>query len=425
MRANWVFKTVLSSPNMPTTTRCSKRWSYALPRTESRCRLSHLAAIADEIILVNGHYDAMEAQASQPETTGKTPETAPPKPPGKSPAPAHKPRKPWLLTVISLLIAVLAVAGCIYLWKTLETLKTQTLAGTIELRKSLRALDEHPAIIELKQRLAEQDAKLNEEFTAQRARIGALQEAFEVTRQVINRDQRGWILAEVEYLIRVAITRLRLMQDIKGSTEALVVADQRLGDLGDPATLRIREKLAVEITSLKSLYTPDTDGAALKLLSIGNRLHLLPNTKRPATDRLPDAATVDSSSQASTSFLGRVWSGLLSTLGVRRVDAPVSTSILRNDLYYTEQLLRLEIESARQAILRLDKADFEKRLITARSLLDEHYDRNNEQVILLKADLSVLLEANLFPTLPDISGSLGELMKLQQQYRPVLIVPDE
>lgn len=369
---------------------------------------------------------AMAEQAPQSETIGKTTEAAPPKQPGKPAAASRKAGKPWLLTVISLLIAALAVAGCIYLWKTLETLKTQTLAGTIELRKSLRALDEHPAVIELKQRLAAQDARLTGEFTAQRARIAALQEAFEVTRQVVNRDQHGWILAEVEYLMRVAITRLRLMQDIKGSTEALVTADQRLGDLGDPATLRIRENLASEITALKSLHRPDTNGAALKLLGIGNRLHLLPNTKRPATDRLlPGATASDSPSPASTSFLGKAWTGLWSALGVRRVDAPASTSILRNDLYYTEQLLRLEIESARQAILRLDKTDFEKRLITARSLLDEHYDRNNEQVILLKADLSALLESNLFPALPDISGSLAELIKLQRQYKPVLSVPNE
>src|SRR5688572_10052306 len=110
-----------------------------------------------------------------------------------------------------------------------------------------------------------------------------------------------------------------------------------------------------------------------------NPVHALP-IKEVDVDASPPAST-------STSFIGRAWTGLWSALGVRRVDAPASTSILRNDLYYTEQLLRLEIESARQAILRLDKTDFEKRLITARSLLDEHYDRNNEQVILLKADL--------------------------------------
>lgn len=328
----------------------------------------------------------------------------------------QKPRKIPVVAIIALLIAAAAAGGCGYLWYTLTQIQAHDAKEISELRKSLRALDEHPTIIELKQRVAEQDTRLAAEFAAQHKRINSIEQAFDVTQQVVNRDQRGWILAEVEYLMRLAIIRLRLMRDIQGATEALITADQRLHDLADPAVLKLREILASEITALKSMNIPDIHGAALRLLGITDRLSLLPVAKQPNVELL-DKTPADTST-VETEWYVTVWRRFLSALGFSRIDAPVSASALRSELYYVEQLIRLELEAARQALVRLDKSDFEKRILTARSLLDEHYNRNHEQVILLKADLTALLEANLFPALPDISGSLTELRKLQQQHRP-------
>lgn len=340
------------------------------------------------------------------------------KPKASPPPPQTKtPRRIPVLAVIALLTALAGAGGSGYLWYTFTRLQAQTDGEISELRKSLRTLDDHPTVIELKQRVAEQDAKLAAEFAAQQKRITAMEQAFDVTQQVVNRDQRGWVLAEVEYLMRLAIVRLRLMRDIKGATEALIIADQRLHDLADPAALKIREVLASEITSLKSMDTPDIDGAALRLLSITERLSLLPIAKQPSTELLAKAPPDESAAEAK--WYVTAWRKLISALGFSRINAPVNALALRSELYYVEQLIRLELEAARQALIRLDKTDFEKRILKARSLLDEHYDRNNEQVIRLKADLTALLDANLFPDLPDISASLTQLRKLQQRYQPL------
>lgn len=320
-----------------------------------------------------------------------------------------------MLAVIALLLATVAAAGCGYLWYTLMQVQTRTAKEVSDLRKSLRTLDDHPTLIELKQRVTEQDARLAAEFASQQQRIDSIEQAFDVTRQIVNRDQRGWILAEVEYLMRLAIVRLRLMRDIQGATEALVTADRRLHDLADPAMLKIRELLAREITALKSMHVPDIYGAALRLISISDRLSLLPTAKQPHPQSSLQSTPP---SAAAEQWYITAWRKLLSALGFSRVNAPVGASALRSELYYVEQLIRLELEAARQALIRLDKSDFEKRVLTARSLLDEHYNRNHEQVILLKADLTALLEANLFPDLPEISESLSALRKLQQQYQP-------
>jgi uncharacterized protein HemX len=96
----------------------------------------------------------------------------------------------------------------------------------------------------------------------------------------------------------------------------------------------------------------------------------------------------------------------------------VVTAALQAELYYVEQKLRLELEYARQAAIRLDKEALDRHLAAARTLIEEHYDRDQQQVITFRAELAALQEADLIPALPDISGSLRKLRELQVKYRP-------
>lgn len=309
------------------------------------------------------------------------------------------------------MIAVIGSTG--YVWYQQKQRSAENAAQISELKRQLRALDENPVIIELKQRVLDQDGRLAAGLAEQQAKINALQEAFEITRNVINRDQRGWVMAEIEYLMRMAITRLQLTYDIQGATQALITADQRLNDLADPSVLQVRKVLSAEITALKGLQRPDIDGAALQLLSISNRLYLLPPAKQPAVQRL---VSESGEAPAASGFWEHTWRKLKTLIGLHRSDAPRTAAAIQSELYYIEQLLRFELEAARQAALRLNKEEFDKRLTNARNLLDSHYDRNHEQVIRMRAELASLQESRLIPALPDISGSLHELRKLLVKY---------
>lgn len=309
---------------------------------------------------------------------------------------------------------IAAVGSSSYVWYQQRLRSAENAAQISDLKRQLRALDENPAIIELKQRVLDQDARLAAGLGEQQAKINALQQAFEATRDVINRDQRGWILAEIEYLMRMAITRLQLTYDIQGATQALITADQRLNDLADPSVLQVRKVLSAEITALKSLQRPDIEGAALQLLSISNRLYLLPPARQPASQRLlPENAGQPA---PGDSFWRQTWHKFKALIGLHRSDAPRTAAAIQSELYYIEQLLRFELEAARQAALRLNKEEFDKRLSNARNLLDSHYDRNHEQVIRMRSELAALQESKLIPALPDISGSLNELRKLLAKY---------
>jgi uroporphyrin-3 C-methyltransferase len=325
----------------------------------------------------------------------------------------------WPAT-LALMLSLAAVGGSAYLWHRQTQFLTDQTEQMTDLKRQLRALDEHPSVIELKQRILEQDTRITASVAEQQAKIDALQQAFEVVRTAVNRDQRGWVLAEVEYLMRLANVRLQLAYDINGATQALITADQRLNDLADPAALQIRKVLAGEITALKVLGNPDVEGTILELFGISNRLHLLPMAKQPAVERTgPDTSAAPV--EAEPEFWTQAWERIKSLIGLRHSNVPRTAGAIQAELYYVEQLLRFELDGARQALLRLNKVEFDRRVAAARILLDEHYDRNHEQVIRLRAELAALQEARLFPALPDITGSLVELRKLTVRYSPPAI----
>lgn len=347
------------------------------------------------------------------------PQTPPPAKPtvARSPAPG---KWRWNPPLWAWIFIITAIGSSSYVWYQQRLRSTENAAQIGELKRQLRALDENPVIIELKQRVLDQDARLAAAVTEQQAKINSLQQAFEVTRNVINRDQRGWVMAEIEYLMRMAITRLQLTYDIEGATQALITADLRLNDLADPSVLQVRKVLSAEITALKSLQRPDIDGAALQLLSISNRLYLLPPARQPASQRL----LADTPEESGGTFWEQTLVKFKTLIGLHESNAPRTAAAIQSELYYVEQLLRFELEAARQAALRLNKEEFDKRLTNARNLLDSHYDRNHEQVIRMRAELAALQESKLIPALPDISGSLNELHKLLTKYpSPLKVEP--
>ena len=330
------------------------------------------------------------------------------------PKASAKLNKTLMLMPLTFLFALTAMSGSGWLWYQQQIIKANSELQLTQLETSLRALNEHPALIELKQRILEQNTKLAEAINEQTQQIEALKQAFSATQEIVNRDQQGWVLAEIEYLIRLAIIRLRLTRDIYGATEAMVVADQRLADLADPALLEVREILAGEISSLKILAIPDVEGVALQLISLSNQLHLLPQAKRPAVAALEDSSSKPASAVADG------WTKFLNRFGIHRSNAPVATAALQANLYYVEQLLHLELESAKRAALELNSEKFDRHLLNSRTLLEEHYDRDHAQVIRIRGEIARLQESDLIPALPDITGSLKKLRELQLKYKPVV-----
>ncbi len=244
-----------------------------------------------------------------------------------------------------------------------------------------------------------------------------LEEAIGALREQLGRDQGGWILAEAEYLLLVANHRLRLERDADTALAALTLADERLREIGDPALIDIREIIANEAGALKTLSRPDLPGLALALLGLTNQVDKLPlqNSYLPVA---ASKSTEESGAQQVEDWgqlAGAVWGDLKGLVTVRRREEAVRPMLAPEQQYFLRQNLRLQLESARLALLRSDQQQLDMALRTAREWIPQFFDDRAAATQGMLTELERIASVEIRPSLPDISGSLNALRAHMRQ----------
>lgn len=365
---------------------------------------------------------------------------------------ARAPRRsplPLLLSLLAVLLAAAAAGGTAWLYLEERALARQqsdtaTAIGRTESRLSelsedlqakvgsselaeLRATQAGAAreIGELGERLAAIDDDIQ---TAQRRveAIGATQEAtttsMGVLRELIGRDRDDWTLAEIDYLIRIAMHRARLERDFVGAIKALEAADQRLREIGDPTLLDVRAALASDIAALRAVDEPDLAGIALRIYAVAEQVRDLgPPVSRPgpAPAAPADAAATEAATRVSTvdadpptNPLAVAWSRVLSWLAgqvsVSRIADPAQAAP-RPGMSRARQETLEALSFARAALLDRNQPAFQRELERAHGLLLESFDPDAPSVAPLIAELQALGGSSLTPRIPDLGGSLAAL----------------
>jgi len=331
----------------------------------------------------------------------------------EEPAQDQKPRRglplwPFLMLLIILGgLAGLGYYGYQFYLAQQNTLEEQA-KQLASLQASLAAYDPTSALNGMNARLDRQELAIAEQ-RGLNARVDALQESVQASHDLVNRAQRDWVVAEVEYLIRIANQRLRLMRDYNGAIAALESADQRLHELADPALIPVREILADDIRTLKDFEKPDLIGIALRLDRLISHLKPLP-LNVPALEQEPQAAEAEAQVEEAldfTSLMSEAWRRLNERVTVRHYEEGVESLPDEESELMMNQLLRLRLEAARVDVLRQDDHDFHQQLEFALEILDKYY--RPEQAAKLREEIVALNTINLRPALPDITRSLGSL----------------
>ena len=329
----------------------------------------------------------------------------------------------WLLFGVLLLLGVSAglVAGYRY-WLDLQA-DLQRLNAVIEEAAREQAVLQ-AGIEDARRAFAEQEQQMRvqqEAFQSQREALGKEREKLRLQQEAVERAlvsaQRigtaadsDWMLAEAAYLMRLAQQRLALEQDVNGARAALDSADRRLLATGNPRWAEVREVLAGEQSALAAVPEPDLSqlGAALDdLIDQAQGLRLAPSGGAQS-ESPPTSGGADAPSERSLASLpADLWSGFGSLMKVRRHEqAAPRPSGLSPDLYLQETL-RLQLEAARAALARRNRALYQGSLGAALGWLDEFASPDAELSVAFRQRLQALAAVDISPTLPDISASLN------------------
>jgi uroporphyrin-3 C-methyltransferase len=373
---------------------------------------------------------------SEMEQNTPTPDTPPrgksrgqsgsPKPPrgeegGARPAPPaaakDSSRPALILALVAMILAIAMAVTSFFTWREVDRLvnsrsqdlqQAETRSAGLEsrLQDTARRIDGIQAEVdrELDEARREQQAALERLEQTQLA----VERSVSQLRAQMGRSQDGWLLAEVEYLLRIANQRLQLQGDTGTALAALQAADERLHELSDPGYLAVREALAREIGQLRAVPAVDRGGLALKLASLEARVDAL----RPAGARYISARERHGEARESLAASdwrevpALVWQAVRRLLVVRTHQEPATPMLPPEQEYFLDQNLRLTLEAARVALLQADAEQYRGSLETARRWLEQHYDREHPATASMSNELFHLLQQDIRPALPDISTSL-------------------
>jgi uroporphyrin-3 C-methyltransferase len=232
--------------------------------------------------------------------------------------------------------------------------------------------------------------------------------------QMGNRTRNDWLLAEAEYLMRIANQRLRMERDIDGALALLQNADKVLEESEDMGAYPVRQELAREIQALKAIENVDRVGLYLQLEAAIEQVDSLTTSSLAATTPLDTAsAPTGETDTTADSPLLEAWQDVKQTLAevvvIRRLDEPVKPLLSPRQSAYANLNLRLMLEEAEMALLSAEPVLYRRSLAKAQDWLGRWYNESNSKVSGLMQTLESLAQRQIKPDLPDISDSLNLL----------------
>lgn len=244
-----------------------------------------------------------------------------------------------------------------------------------------------------------------------RERMDLLAKFMEDLRDAAQGGRHDLIKAEIELLLRTAADELYLSGDVSTAIYALTAADERLRQLADPALNSVRQSIAEHLVKLNAVVVPDKAGMAFKLGSLQRAVDALPLRQAAYARAEAEAEKLPQEESWWTRFKAGA-QRLFGKLVTHRPAEPPPPLLAPEESFFLYRNLELQFAAARAALLQGEAAAYRQSLEMAREWLNRYFDVNDPNVRGMLADVNGLLEVQLQPELPDITGALAKFREI-------------
>jgi len=316
----------------------------------------------------------------------------------------------WLLLFLIVLVTIAGGAAGYFFWdqqlSQKEVLSAQQ-ATIIQLKKTMKNAAEN---------INENAKGLVDNATFSEGLNKKIEQTQRISQQaisIVNRNQRDWALAEIDYLLRIAHQRIAVAKDIGGAIAALKGADARIEQLGDLTLFKIRKQLAKDIGNLSAIHQADVNGISLALDQAITYLPELPfkTVKDEIKEQFTENTTVQQPVAEDQTFVDSLLETVkqIGEIKVHQRSIKAASSAAQQN--QIEQLLRTYLLGARLAALRFDQIQFLHEIEQASELLRLHYDETDNRIQQLKKTLLDYSAMQLSPNLPELTKAWVLLQK--------------
>ncbi|NDV90449.1 heme biosynthesis operon protein HemX [Alteromonas sp. 345S023] len=228
------------------------------------------------------------------------------------------------------------------------------------------------------------------------------------------RRPADWLIAEADYLVRMAGRKLWLEQDVRTAILLLVNADKRLQSLADPSVVPVRASLAEDIQTLQQLNPVSPTSVALAITGMLAQIDKLPlNTFEKPIDTDVKSTELSESPDDWKENLSKVWNSIVDGfLSVKTIEGPIEPVMSLEAQFLAKEQLRLQLMHAQSAALQGEKGFYEQTLKYAIELLGNNFDSESAPVKGFTQALENLLETDISRPIPSELTSQKPLERL-------------
>jgi uncharacterized protein HemX len=223
-----------------------------------------------------------------------------------------------------------------------------------------------------------------------------------------------WAAEQAEEYLRAANARENLARDTAGALVALTLADAQLQASGDPRFTPVRKLIAAEQAALRAVPKVDTEGLALRLDTLAQSLGTLPRKDAAPPSFRAEPVPADAELSGYARARAAVSNAFTRIVSIRRTPEPTVTLLPDEAAAVLLRSLQLELQVARLALVQGETAGFRTALAATRRGLTQYFDAGHTGVQGTLAELDAIAATPLPERLPDISGSLGAMVRLRE-----------
>ena len=218
-----------------------------------------------------------------------------------------------------------------------------------------------------------------------------------------------WLLAEAEYLARLARQRLQTERSVKSPLALLESVDLILTQIDDPNLLAARTAVAEDITKLRLANDIDREGMYLELQALAANIEALDLVELAEPEIIEQKPVVTNHRQMSV--LGEFLSDLSGLIRVRQREQPIEPMLHQEEERIVRRNMQMIFEQAQIALLREEQKIYQATLQKAQNYLLRFFQSNPASEAVSQR-LAVLLDTGIIQQLPDIYRSLDAIQSL-------------
>lgn len=339
----------------------------------------------------------------------------------------------WFLALLNFLIIVGLCAAAAWVWYNwqqgasnendeLTVLQTEVSNANDEIASLKRELNQANETLQssIKDSMAAQsanfDSALNELFALSAQNTDDTDLLKRKVSELSGRRPADWLLAEADYLVRMAGRKLWLEKDVSTAMLMLQAADSRLADLADPSLFPVRKLIANDIQALHQVSPVSTNSVALALNGMISQVDKLPLNAMKIQEFEPNPAATELSDDIADwqENLSKTWTAIVDDfIQVDVSDEPILPYLSTKQRWLITEQLKLALAQAQSAALSERNTLYQASLQQAMAVVVEHYqleENNVKQFIEVMQQLQGTEVAKTYPRELSSASALKDII---------------